>query len=230
MSMQSLKLDHASPVTSVRPSRLTGVVRASQLSTGSTLSCPSFLKSGLSQLDEALGGGLVGNDMIEVGCRAGQRARELLTCFLRHEGAAMWTLWVSCSGAWQAYPSAWAARGISLARMRFARTEAPVEDLKPVYSAKVFHTVVLDQPDRLQKGDLAFLKQQCVRHGLRIIILREGCLSSYAGNVWAHTRLNVMASDRHPDQLQVEVLKARKGRSMRACSLTLPTPLLPSFS
>jgi hypothetical protein len=179
------------------PSSLPPCLRASDLLPPSSLpgarhprSPYSPLPSGILALDRALGGGLLPGSLSEWGLPPGRRGREVILGYLRHHTG--WSLWATPeTDTTRLYPPAWAARGVDLTRLRWARTDRPLQDLKPALLSSVFPVIVLDRPPRLRPDDMAFLAAQARAHHYHVLILRDYFLSSARGNAHARARLNV---------------------------------------
>lgn len=156
------------------------------------------LTSGIEPLDAALGGGLARDGVSEWGLPPGRRGREVIIHYLARllethpNRQQAWCLWISPdTDELRVYPPAWMARGLNLSRMRFARTDHPMKDLKAALLSSVFAAIVLDRPNRLRPDDCAFLAAQSRAHRRHTMILRDHFLSAGRGNVWARQRLNI---------------------------------------
>lgn len=154
------------------------------------------LASGVPDLDDAFHGGLVFGSITEWGVPLGRGGREIVLRFLAAATRAhtnsrpLLVLWIFLTPMLSIYPPAWEARGITLTRIRFARSCEPLRDLKPVFLDPVFSIVVLDALPGLDEPALAYLAAQARRNGQMILLLRNELLGNRYGNVWAKQRVN----------------------------------------
>jgi hypothetical protein len=88
------------------------------------------------------------------------------------------------------FPPAWAARGIDLNRMYFARTDRPLEDLRAVFFGEEFSRVVLDSFE-LSEAQYSFLSQQARSLKKEVHVMRPLRLSRNSANPFAAIRFNV---------------------------------------
>jgi len=184
------------------------------------------LLSGISPLDDFLGGGLVCGTICEWGIPFGSGGREVVAAFLAgvsrlaersSDAAPPWILWAHGRSGLTAYPPAWHARGVPLTRTRFAEAGKPVVDLKPVFMDPFFKVIVLDAPRSLSDDDCAFLARQARAHGQVVIILRDYFLGQRRGNVWARLRLNCWCPDpvQNPETVNLRVVRGLAQRQMQ---------------
>jgi hypothetical protein len=110
------------------------------------------------------------------------------------------------------------ARGIDLSRMRFARTDHPLTDLKAALLSPVFSAIIFDRPIRLRPDDCAFLAAQSRVNGRHTMILRDYFLSNKLGNVWARQRVNIDIV--HGDTFSARFMRGHQGD----VPFTLPAP------
>lgn len=101
-----------------------------------------------------------------------------------------WMLWVYGKPELMIYPPAWQSRGIPLERMRFACSQRPLEDLRPVFLEPLFKIVVIDIPKNFSDDDCAFVARQARQNNQLIIVIRDFFLGARSGNVWSRIRLN----------------------------------------
>ena len=149
------------------------------------------LASSIGALDQFLEGGLRVGTLAEWGAPLGRGGRDIVLQYLaRSEQAQQWCLWVCGKRDVRVYPPAWSARGVALAKVRFAYSDQPVRDLKPLFLDPFFRVIVLDVTRGLSIDDCAFLAQRARANKQVIIVLRNYFLSEKRGNVWAQLRLN----------------------------------------
>jgi len=99
-------------------------------------------------------------------------------------------LWVYGKPELTIYPPAWHARGMPLERMRFACSQAPLEDLRPVFLEPLFKIIVLDTPKTFTDEDCAFVVRQARLNNQLVIVIRDFFLGNRSSNVWSKIRLN----------------------------------------
>ena len=99
-------------------------------------------------------------------------------------------LWVYGKPELTIYPPAWQARGLPLERMRFACSQAPLEDLRPVFLEPLFKIIVLDTPMNFSDEDCAFVVRQARLNNQLVIVIRDFFLGVRSSNVWSKIRLN----------------------------------------
>ncbi len=213
-----------------RASTSTSPFSAASLKAASLVPAGDRLSSGITALDDFLGGGLSWGSVCEWGIPFGSGGREVLVSFLagasslsnhmgRVDQAAVslpWTLWVQGRSGLTVYPPAWHARGVDLERVRFATSAKPVADLKPVFMDPLFKIIVIDAPRSLSDDDCAFLARQARAQGQLIIILRDFFLGERRGNVWARLRINCWCPDpvHRPESLCLRVVRGLSQRQM----------------
>lgn len=186
---------------------------------------PDRLVSHCEVLNRGMEGGLPMGSLIECGAPLGQGGREgllpwiqAMTSPLAHTRDPGWALWVYSDAAMRPYAPAWQARGVDLRRLRFAETDHPLEDLRPVFLEPFFRLIVLDTPRRYAPEEYGFVARQARRLRQIVILVRPQRLWSDSSNVWARLRFN-MWRDQGSDSYQMEVLK---GLSPRRLSFDLP--------
>ena len=156
----------------------------------------SKLSSGIKYLDSFLDGGLPLGAITEWGVPLGRGGRAVVMNFLSTllsrelDEKPRWGLWAYSRPQLMVYPPAWAAHGIELSRVRFAFSENPITDLKPVFLDPWFRIIVLDAPRSLSIDDCAFLSRVARDNNQSIVILRDFFLGSRRGNVFAKLRVN----------------------------------------
>lgn len=189
---------------------------------------PVMIQSGISGLDELLGGGLATGGLSEWGMPIGQGSREVILRFIDHStNAQRQVLWVNGQEDLTIYPTAWSARGVNLRRLRFVDTDKPLDCLKPVFLEPSFDLVVLDAPKRLGHDDWAFLSRQARLLQMHVMVLQNFFLSPKRGNVWARIRVNCTASSRRDSEAvpfsgwQLKVLRGGQQQVFRLASLDL---------
>ncbi len=154
------------------------------------------LSSTVHPLDKALNGGLPIGGIVEWGMPLGGRSRELLLPWLAsittplNYTAPGWVLWAYSWDYLSIYPPALAARGVSLAYTRFAKTTSPLEDLRPVFLQPFFRLIILDAPAKLSDQDLSFIARQARQLKQCIVIIRNSYLTSAQSHALVRTRLN----------------------------------------
>jgi hypothetical protein len=99
-------------------------------------------------------------------------------------------LWVYGKPELTIYPPAWQARGLPIERMRFACSQAPLEDLRPVFLEPLFKIIVLDTPMNFSDEDCAFVVRQARQNNQLVIVIRDFFLGIRSSNVWSKIRLN----------------------------------------
>lgn len=107
--------------------------------------------------------------------------------------AASWVLWAYSKAQLAVYPPAWQARGVSLERVRFAATSAPLAELRSAFMEPFFGLIVLDAPRSFTDEDCAFVARQARLNDQVILVARDGLLgptTQARANVWARLRLN----------------------------------------
>lgn len=165
------------------------------LKPGSDLKQRRKLPTGIPPLDRLLGGGFVTGTVSEWGLPPGRGGRRIITAILSHILSTRrddGLLWAYGTEHLTVYPPAWAANGLSLDRIHFARAPEPARELKPVFldPNPLFRLVVLDAPARFSRDDMVFITDRARRHHQTVFLLRNYFLSQKRGNVWAKIRLN----------------------------------------
>ncbi len=177
-----------------------------------TLQTPPSLSSGIDQLDQMLGGGLPIGGITEWGVPLGFRGRELLLPWLAHLTAprnystAEWVLWVYPWDYLSIYPPAFAAHGVALPYTRFAKSVAPIRDLRPVFLEPFFRMIVLDAPTTLSEQDITFLARQARILKQSVVILRNNYLTKANSHVLIKKRINCYFRTDN-DTFELEVLR-----------------------
>ena len=110
-------------------------------------------------------------------------------------------LWIHSNSREAIYPTAWASQ-ISLAKAFFISSDNPVSELKACFLENVFPLIILDSPQKLSTGDLAFLSSQTRNFQQHLFLLRPFYLSSKKGNPYAHYRINVFRDYNEDYQLK----------------------------
>ena len=134
------------------------------------------LPSGIELLDRFLEGGLPVGALTEWGMPFGFGGREILIPWIRHMTRAaqpQWALWVHRNPQLEIYPPAWAARGVALEKIRFARTSAPLKDLRPVFLEPLFKLIIIDNPESFSGEDYSFIARQARRLRQVVVVLRQ---------------------------------------------------------
>ena len=170
------------------------------------------IPSGFSVWDECLGGGWPRGGVVELGLPFGMDAREfLVTSLASMQRQSLWIYPSRYLGeSVSIYPPAWAARGISLAKNRFVKTDMPIVHLKSIFMSSVFDVIVCDGVSSFEEGDWAFVAQQARRHRYVLIALNHRRLHSRKGNIWAGVRANLTSI---PSQGRVYRVEAVRGLS-----------------
>ncbi len=160
----------------------------------------SRLPSGIPVLDDFLQGGLPMGALTEWGMPLGHGTREILMPWLARltqQQESNWLLWIHSQNNLEINPSAWAARGIDLEHLRFARTSAPLRDLKPIFLEPLFKFIVIDSPQDFSDEDCAFIARQARRLQQTTLLLRNNLLRplssttpKQSSHIWARLRLN----------------------------------------
>jgi RecA/RadA recombinase len=122
-----------------------------------------------------------------------------------------WALWVHAHPQLTPYPPAWAARGVDLARLRFACSGVPLAELRPVFLEPLFRLIVLHAPHSFTEEDCAFVARQARAQDQVVVIVRDQETVKKAGSIWARLRVHAMR-DATTGQLKLEV---RRGLSPR---------------
>lgn len=161
-------------------------------------------------------GGLRWGELSEWGMPWGGGCRDVLLLFLETahqngQGEPYWCLWVHEQEDTHIYPPAWQARGVQLSHIRFATTQTPLDDLKPVFTDPFFKVIILDGCQGIGRDDCAYLARRARVNRQVIILLRNYYLSAKKGNVWAKTRVNC----RYDPRQETFQLQAVKGLSPR---------------
>ncbi|SMF72672.1 hypothetical protein SAMN06296036_12725 [Pseudobacteriovorax antillogorgiicola] len=187
-----------------------GLSNAAQLATQRL-----HLPSSISQVNQALEGGLRWGELSEWGSPWGSGGRELIIRFLSplHQASQepYWCLWIQGQEGVNVYPPAWEAKGVNLKYIRFTKSLNPIKDLKPVFLNPFFKVIVLDCPQQLSAEDCQFLSRQARCHRQSIILIRNYFLSPKKGNVWAKLRLNCWHNHLH-NQFYLKVVKGLSPR------------------
>ncbi|MAF91914.1 MAG: hypothetical protein VX583_14895 [Bdellovibrionota bacterium] len=169
--------------------------------------------SGIASLDQWLDGGLAWGKFSEWGMPLGSDTRKLLLNFLKKANCDF--LWVYSPKMGSPYPASWASQ-IDLNRAYFIESDRPVADLKSCFLDNTFRLIILDSPQFLSLGDLAFLNQQCRSLKQHYFLLRPYYLSNKLGNAYAQYRINVFK-----EEANGYILKKQKGIGEQS-SLHLP--------
>lgn len=170
------------------------------------------LPCNINLLDTYFDGGLPMGGLVEWGAPLGRCGRDVALAWLA--GAAQsggsrfrsgythtplstetgeapnWMLWVYGKPELTIYPPAWQARGVPLERMRFASSQKPLEDLRPVFLEPLFKIIVLDTPKSFTDDDCAFVARQARQNNQLVIVIRDFFLGVRSSNVWSKIRLN----------------------------------------
>lgn len=176
-----------------------------------------YLPSGIGFLDRFLGGGLPVGALTEWAMPLGGGGREILLPWIarmKHLVQPQWVLWIHSHSCLEIYPPAWAARGVALDELRFARTHAPLKDLRPIFLEPLFKLIIIDSPENFSDDDCAFVARQARRLDQVVVLLRQEMLGlrkgdryvfdrlprgkkrrQDAGNIWARLRLNLWNSE-----------------------------------
>ena len=182
-----------------------GVRRGDQASLGSGFK----LRSGLTALDDFFGGGLAFGVVTEWGVPLGCGGRHIVLKFLAaaNRGSGVRAdypiLWAYPDSPLGLNPPAWQALGIDLRYIAFARTNAPMHDLKAALLDPHYRLVIFDMPLGLSRDDYGFLARQARAQQKIIFILHNQLLSDARGNAFAKLRLNCARSRAAPAHLIV---------------------------
>lgn len=185
------------------------------------------LPSGIQALDQFLDGGLPVGAVTEWGAPLGRGGREVLLAWLTQLGkpsvaggseeAPAWALWAYSRAHLAIYPPAWQARGVPLARVRFAAVAAPLAELRPIFLEPLFRFIVIDGPRSFSDEDCAFVARQARLNDLIVIVARDGFLGPEApmsrSNVWARLRLNCWFDDLSR-QYRLQVVRGMSPRQL----------------
>lgn len=172
---------------------------------GSLALKPLCLSSTIGILDHNLQGGLPWGALIEWGAPLGLGGREVLLSYLAQATKnAEWVLWSSCQENLAIYPPGWAARGVDLRYVRFAETQNPLHDLKPVYWQPFFRVVVFDGAN-FKDEEFAYIARKSRENQQITVVVSNGKINPQKGNVWARYRLN--AKRELDGSFSVEILK-----------------------
>jgi hypothetical protein len=159
-------------------------------------------------------GGLREGQLSEWGLRPGSGGREVLVDLLAAATQTQkWSLWVRPKSGVAVYPPAWNARGVKLDRMRFAYTDQPIADLKPLFMDSFFKLIIIDEPKNLSDEECSFLARRAQEQKQIICIIRPYFLCQKRGNVWAKLRVNMWRTG-IAEQLCLQVIKGLSPRQM----------------
>lgn len=165
-----------------------------------------------------LDGGLGWGELSEWGVPMGCGGREVIAQLLAHATQNKhWCLWVNSKSQVEVYPPAWESRGVDMSRVRFAETNQPVSDLKPVFMDPFFQFIVLDNPRTLSEDDLSFISRRAKSQRQIVLVLRNYFLSEKRGNVWAKLRVNIWRPDL-ASQLSLRIIKGLSPRQITLSS------------
>ena len=170
------------------------------------------ISSGIPQLDQALGGGFPLGSLCEWGMPPGKQARSLLVKLLAHHKPMC--LWVySDQEDCRIYPPAWVARGVDLGQTYFVKSDAPLQQLRPVFLEPLFSVIVIDSFCCHSKDELAFLARQARALSAVIFLIRPYLLSHAKGNPFAKWRLNSWLNH-HSNSFQIHLLRGHRPKSL----------------
>ena len=150
------------------------------------------LGSGISAFDQWLNGGLAWGKFSEWGMPLGGDTRKLILHFLKQANCDF--LWVYSPKMGKPYPASWAS-SLDLNRAYFIESDSPVSDLKSCFLENTFRLIILDSPQFVSLGDLAFLNAQCRGLNQHYFLLRPYYLSTKLGNPYAQFRINTFKQD-----------------------------------
>lgn len=160
-----------------------------------------FLKCGEPNLDQLLQGRLRFGTVSEWGLPPGQGLRPFIIKFLASScGPAVW---IHSSAEKVIYPPAWSAAGAPLDELFFISSVQPVSELKPLFLEGLFSVIVLDGPEKLKRGEMAFLASQAREIKAHIFLLRPFFLSQKSPNPYARVRVNGQKSRTGDCQFQL---------------------------
>jgi hypothetical protein len=148
----------------------------------------SMMGSGIEALDSAFAGSVRPGNIIEWGIPQGRNGRLIPLLFLRHN--AQPTVWIYGAEELQVYAPAWASFGVDLENLFFIRCREPVKQLRPLFLDNSFRIIVLDGPEKLSRGELAFISQQARHNGQLVFLIRNYFLSAGRGTAVAASRVN----------------------------------------
>ena len=175
----------------------------------------SKLSSGIVELDQLVADQLVPGNLIEWGLPQGRHGRQVPLLFLRHEIPA--SVWIYADTGLSIYAPAWASQGVDLRRLFFIRSNEPVRQLRPLFLDNSFRIIVIDSPEKLSRGELAFLHVQARINGQIIFIIRDYFLSQKNGTPLAALRLNCWKNNK--GQHSINIIK---GVELKKITLALP--------
>lgn len=144
---------------------------------------------------------------IPLGCD-GRRIPILLLCNLQQP-----VLWILGDTQARVFAPAWAHLGMDLQRVFFMHSERPVQQLRPVFLEDLFKVIVIDSPQRLTKGELAFLTAQARARSYALFCIQPYFLTTRLGNPYATMRIN--CQQQSPSQWQVRCIKGKENRPIR---------------
>jgi hypothetical protein len=180
-----------------KESKRQSLLSDSRIKTASINPKEAKLCSGIRPLDEFLHGGLAFSNLIELGMPFGNGGRRLTALFLAKATSGqwdgrqkLWCLWVSARQQLDLYPPAWISIGVDLHYLRFARSQTPLIDLKPIFTDSFFRVLVFDGVS-LSNDDCRFLSIQARSNRQLIILLKDDYLSRSQSNISARLRLNI---------------------------------------
>jgi len=88
------------------------------------------------------------------------------------------------------FASSWVSHGVDLRRLYFITSSNPVRELRPLFLEGTFKRIIIDAPNTLTNGDLAFITRQARAQQQIIFLIRHYFLSQKKGNAYATLRLN----------------------------------------
>lgn len=163
------------------------------------------LDTGIQQLDSAFAGAVRPGKIIEWGIPQGKNGRVIPLLFLRHHNLPI--VWMYADLGLHVYAPAWASHGIDLQRLFFIRSSEPVKQLRPLFMDNLFNILVIDGPQKLSCGELAFIGQQARYNRQIVFLIRNYFLSRNRGTAQASMRVNCWQSSR--DVYSINFIKGR---------------------
>ena len=149
---------------------------------------PAKLSTGVAELDTLFGQAARPGKIIEWGMPQGKNGRLIPLLFLRNKKSP--AIWIYGDRNLHVYAPAWAGYGVDLQQLFFIYSSDPVKQLRPLFLDNSFRIIVIDGPEKMSRGALAFVSSQARINGQMIFLLRNYFLSRNNGTAQAALRVN----------------------------------------
>jgi predicted ATP-dependent serine protease len=168
------------------------------------------ISTGISSLDQLLGGGLEVGGVSEWGMPVGHGSRFLLVKLLRNLSNQQYSkpiLWTIGQPGLQVFASSWVSLRVNLDKVLFAKSFKPIDDLREAFLEPVFSLLIFDSPKNLSREEYAFIAKQAAKMKIHVCILQNYFLTDKKGNVWARSRINCKAISNKIENIEVKSIK-----------------------